>query len=58
MSSKAKVNWDSIPVVIDDDCEPNPRNPYSVSTPDAREKALRDIARTILLRRAKTIATN
>ena len=58
MPSKAKVDWDAIPVVIDDDCEPNPRNPYSVSKPEVREKALRDLARTILLRKVKTIVSN
>ena len=58
MPSKAKVDWDSIPVVIYDNCEPNPQNPYSVSTPEDRKKALRDIARTILLRKVKTIASN
>jgi hypothetical protein len=58
MPSKAKVNWDSIPVVIEHDDEPNLGNPHAVSTPEDREKVLRDMARTILLRRAKKIASN
>ena len=58
MPSKAKVDWESIPVVIDDNCEANPLNPYAESTPEDRDKVVRDLARTILLRKVKTIASN
>jgi hypothetical protein len=56
--SKPKIDWDQIPVAIDDNAEPNPRNPHALSSAKDREKAMRDHARTILLRKAMRIASN
>ena len=53
-----RTDWDSIPIVIDDDLELNPHNPYAETTPQERAKVLADLARGILLRRAKRIASN
>ena len=58
MPSKRKIDWDQIPVVIDDSAEANPQNPHASSSPKDRERAMRDLARTILLRKARIIASN
>ena len=56
--SKSKIDWDQIPVVIDESPEPNPRNPHASSTPAERQRAMRNLARTILLRKVKRILSN
>ena len=58
MSSKRKIDWDQLPVVVDNSPEPNPRNPHASSSPRDRDKAMRDLARAILLRKVKRIASN
>ena len=58
MSSKRKIDWDQIPVVIDVSTEPNPRNPHASSSRKDRDRAMRDLARRILLRKARRIASN
>ena len=58
MSSTRKIAWDQIPVVVDNSPEPNPRNPHASSSPKDRDKAMRDLARAILLRKVKRIASN
>ena len=58
MSSTGKIDWDQIPVVVDVHTEPNPRNPHASSSPKDREKAMRDLARAILLRQVKRIGSN
>ena len=58
MSSTRKIAWDQIPVVVDNSPEPNPRNPHASSSPSDRDKAMRDLARAILLRKVKRIASN
>ena len=55
--SKSKPR-DQIPVVIDESPEPNPRNPHALSTPADRQRAMRNPARTILLRKVKRILSN
>jgi hypothetical protein len=55
---RTKIDWDSMPIVIDEDTEPNQSNPYAASTQEDRDKSLRDLVRTILLRRAKRVASN
>ena len=55
---KSKIDWDQIPVVIDESPEPNPRNPHALSTPADRQRAMRNLARTILLRKVKRILSN
>jgi len=54
--SKPKI--DEIPVVIDDNAEPNPRNPHALSSTKDRERAMGNLTRTILLRKAKRVASN
>ena len=56
--SKPKTYWDQIPVVIAHSPEPNPRNPYALFTPADRQRAMRNLARTILLRKVKRILSN
>ena len=57
-TNRKNIDWDAIPIVIEEDPEPNPRNPYSEASTDERERALSGVARSILLRRLKTIASN
>ncbi len=57
-ATRRTIDWESIPVVIEDDCEPNPQNPFSTVTAEQRDEALRELARTILLRRVDQIGTN
>ena len=58
MPRKQKIDWDQIPVVIDDSAGTNPQNPHASSSPKDRERAMQDLARTILLRKARIIASN
>ena len=53
-----KVDWDSLPIRLDPDTEPNPQNPHSASFPEDRARAMASLARQILLRRARRIAGN
>ena len=56
-SERTKIDWQSMPIVIDQ-ADPNPLNPYAAVSPEEREQALSDVARRILLRKVKTIASN
>ena len=58
MSGKRKIDWDQIPVVVDNSPEPNPRNPHASSSPKDRDKAMGDLARRILLRKVRRISSN
>jgi hypothetical protein len=58
MATRRKINWDSIAIAIDNNAGDNDRNPYAASSLEDRDKALRDLVRNILLRRAMRIASN
>ena len=47
-----KIDWSSIPIVIEEESEPNPDNPYAMVSQMQRDQTLREIARSVLLRRA------
>ena len=57
-TTRRKIDWDSIPIVIDSDTEPNASNPYASCTPEERERALAEVARRILLRRVTRVISN
>jgi len=57
-TKRRKIDWDSIPVVIQHVPEPNLRNRYATASPGERERALADVARSILLRRLRSISSN
>ena len=48
---RRQVDWASIRVVIDDESEPNPDNPYAMVSQAHRDQTLREIARRVLMRR-------
>ena len=45
-----KVDWERLEIVIEPAGEPNPHNPYAQMDQAHRDQALRELARTILLR--------
>ena len=48
---RSKIDWSSVEIVIEE-AEPNPDNPYAMATQEQRHQTLREIARSVLLRRA------
>ncbi len=53
-----RIDWDTIPVSIQQDSDPNPNNPYAASSPEERSATFMALARQILLRRARRIVQN
>ena len=51
-TAKKRIDWDRIPIVIDENTESNTRNPYANMDPKHRDHALRELARKVLLRKA------
>ena len=49
-SHKKKVDWSSIKVTVVPEGEPNPGNPYSMLSPEARLKQLQALYQQIYLR--------
>lgn len=49
---RQKIDWASIHVVIEEESEPHPEHPYAMATPAQRDETLREVARSVLLRRA------
>ena len=56
MRSK-KIDWDRIDIVIEAADEPNPNNPYAGMDQSHRDQALRELARTVLLRKMNDEST-
>jgi hypothetical protein len=52
------IDWDSIPVSIQQGRDPNPQNHHAAASAEERAVAFRGLARKILLRRAQRIAQN
>ena len=46
-----KIDWDKVETVIEPACDPNPNNPYAELDPAHRDRVLRQIARSVLLRK-------
>ena len=47
---RKKIDWESLEIVIEPAGEPNPNNPFADLDQAHRDQALRDVARTVLLR--------
>ena len=58
MGVKKKIDWDRIDVVIEVADEPNPNNPYVEVDQAHRDQALRELARTVLLRKVNGASTS
>ena len=52
MGSSRKTDWESIEIVIEPAGDPNPNNPYAEMDEPQRSQALRELASTVLLRKA------
>ena len=56
MGSK-KIDWDRVEIVTEPAGDPNPKNPYAEVDEPHRRQALRELARTVLLRKADVSST-
>ena len=52
--SSRKIDWNAVKIVIESRHEVNPKNPYASAGLADREQAMRELARTVLLRKVKT----
>ena len=56
MGSK-KIDWERVEIVIEPAGDPNPKNPYAEVDEPHRSQALRELARTVLLRNVNDVST-
>ena len=52
MGSK-KIDWERVEIVIEPASDPNRNNPYAEMDEAHRDQALRELARTVMLRKAE-----
>ena len=52
-----KPDWEELEIVIEPPGEPNPNNPYADMDQAHRDQALRELARSLLLRKAQDAST-
>ena len=52
-----KIDWETIDIVIEVADDPNPQNPYAEADQAHRDQALRELARTVLLRQVNDTST-
>ena len=55
-AKKQKIDWDNIEIEIVPLGEPNPNNPYSEFTPEARRARLQEIYQQIYARKLERLA--
>ncbi len=52
-----RIDWETIEIVIELAGDPNPQNPYAEADQAHRDQALRELARTVLLRQVNDTST-